>query len=54
MSKIPNDDPAMLVARSVVEAHILHWGMVPHPDYLKEAIAAAIQRAVADALRAPT
>jgi hypothetical protein len=33
------DLPAMKVARAVVEAHIENYGMVPHPDRLKEAIA---------------
>ena len=40
-----NDD-AMKVARAIVEAHINTWGMVPHPDYLKEAIAASLRKVV--------
>ena len=34
-----SDTPAMVTARAVVEAHIEAYGMVPHPDRLKEAIA---------------
>jgi hypothetical protein len=36
------DTPAMKTARAVVEAHIEAYGMVPHPDRLKEAIAKVI------------
>lgn len=35
------DDP-MRRARKLVEAHIADYGMVPHPDKLKEAIAAEL------------
>lgn len=41
----PKDDQAMLSARRMVEDHIRAYGMVPHPDRLKEAIAAALRRA---------
>lgn|SRR3990167_2982296 len=34
----------MLRARHLVEEHIRIWGMVPHPDKLKEAIATAEDR----------
>lgn len=33
---------AMMKARTLVEAHIAAYGMVPHPDSLKEAIAKLI------------
>lgn len=39
------DDKAMLTARRLVEAHIQDYGMVPHPDKMKEAIAKAIEDA---------
>jgi hypothetical protein len=32
-------DAPMSRARALVEAHIADYGMVPHPDKLKEAIA---------------
>lgn len=48
IKKIRNDTPQMLKARAIVEAHISHFGMVPHPDLLKEAIASALQRFNAD------
>lgn len=38
---------AMLIARMIVEAHINTWGMIPHPDFLKESIAASLRRAAA-------
>lgn len=44
-TEIALNDPAMLAARILVEDHIAVWGMVPHPDKLKEAIAAALIRA---------
>lgn len=37
------DDDAMRRARALVEAHIADYGMVPHPDKMKEAIAEAIR-----------
>jgi hypothetical protein len=36
---------AMLTARRIVEQHIETYGMVPHPDKLKEAIATKIASA---------
>jgi hypothetical protein len=38
---------AMMKARKLVEAHIESYGMVPHPDRLKEAIAALIDSEIA-------
>lgn len=43
-----NDSPQMLKARAIVEAHISYFGMVPHPDKLKETIASALQSFNAD------
>lgn len=37
-----NDD-AMMTARQLVENHIRIWGMVPHPDKMKEEIADALR-----------
>ncbi len=31
-------------ARYIVEEHIRHFGMVPHPDTLKKAISKALSR----------
>lgn len=39
-------DMIMRIARRVVEAHIQEYGMVPHPDKMKEAIAAVIRESV--------
>lgn len=39
-----NNSPQMLRASRLVEAHIAAYGMVPHPDKLKEAIASADDR----------
>jgi hypothetical protein len=36
-------DSPMGRARALVEAHIADYGMVPHPDRIKEAIAAELQ-----------
>lgn len=36
------DTSAMMRARKIVEEHITNYGMVPHPDRLKEAIANAL------------
>lgn len=38
---------AMLRARKIVEDHIAVFGMVPHPDKMKEAIAEALEAAAA-------
>lgn len=40
-----NDDEAMLIARQIVENHSYHFGMVPHPDPLKDAIARSLRAA---------
>lgn len=40
---------AMLTARALVERHIFAFGYVPHPDKMKEAIADALSRGVAQA-----
>lgn len=37
-----NKSGPMLCARKIVENHIAVYGMVPHPDKLKEAIASAL------------
>jgi hypothetical protein len=37
-----NNDASMLKARAIVEQHINDFGMVPHPDKIKEAIASAL------------
>ena len=37
-------DRPMLIGRKLVEDHIASYGMVPHPDKLKEAIADAIHK----------
>jgi len=37
-------EQAMLVARRLVEDHIEIYGMVPHPDKLKEAIARELSK----------
>jgi hypothetical protein len=42
---LAKNDEAMLIARTLVEQHIEHWGYVPHPDFLKEAIAAELRKA---------
>lgn len=39
-----NKSAPMLRARRLVESHIAAYGMVPHPDKLKEAIATAEDR----------
>jgi hypothetical protein len=39
------DDEAMLIARALVEEHSYRWGMVPYPDFLKEAVAKALRTA---------
>jgi hypothetical protein len=39
------DDDAMLTARKIVEDHIEFYGMVPHPDRMKERIAGALRNA---------
>ncbi len=38
-------DWADYAASMVVEGHINSWGMVPHPDFLKDAIAANLRAA---------
>ena len=43
--QLPTADDAMRIARMIVEAHINTWGYVPHPDYLKESIAASLAKA---------
>lgn len=43
--ELPKRDDAMLIARRIVEAHINTWGYIPHPDYLKESIAASLAKA---------
>jgi len=43
--KPQKDDAPMRSARALVEAHITDYGMVPHPDKMKEAIAKAIREA---------
>lgn len=40
-----DDDWAMIAARRMVEAHINSWGYVPHPDFLKDMIAAGLRKA---------
>jgi len=30
-------------ASMIVEAHINTWGMIPHPDYIKDSIAASLR-----------
>jgi hypothetical protein len=40
----PFEEKYMPEARYIVEEHIRHFGMVPHPDVLKEAIAKALGR----------
>lgn len=37
------DNDAMLIARKMVEDHIECYGMVPHPDRIKERIAGALR-----------
>jgi hypothetical protein len=37
------DDKQMKMARALVEQHIEAYGYVPHPDKLKEAIAAQLR-----------
>jgi hypothetical protein len=37
------DDDAMLIARKIVEDHIEFYGMVPHPDRIKERISRALR-----------
>jgi len=41
----PKGEKFMPEARYIVEEHIRHFGMVPHPDLLKEAIARALRLA---------
>lgn len=41
-------DGAMLIARRLVEDHIQAYGMVPHPDRMKDAIATVIRRGASD------
>lgn len=36
-------DWADQIASMIVEAHINTWGMVPHPDYMKESVAASLR-----------
>lgn len=36
-------DWADQAASMIVEAHINTWGMVPHPDYIKESVAASLR-----------
>ena len=38
-------DWADFAASRMVEAHINSWGMVPHPDFLKDMIAAGLRAA---------
>lgn len=45
-------DSPMGRARALVEAHIADYGMVPHPDKIKEAIAAELGSISADRARA--
>ena len=45
MRLLPTADQAMKIARMIVEAHINYWGYIPHPDRLKESIAASLARA---------
>lgn len=40
----PGDEKYMPEARFIVEEHIRHFGMVPHPDTLKTAISRALGR----------
>ncbi len=40
------DDRAMIAARLLVEDHIQEYGMVPHPDKMKEAIAKVLRDSV--------
>lgn len=43
MTKDELDNDAMLIARKMVEDHIECYGMVPHPDRIKERIAGALR-----------
>ena len=38
-------DWADIAASRMVEAHINSWGMVPHPDFMKDMIAAGLRAA---------
>jgi hypothetical protein len=44
MKRDVDDEKYMPEARYIVEEHIRHFGMVPHPDVLKAAIAKALGR----------
>jgi len=45
MTDTRSRDWADIAASRMVEAHINSWGMVPHPDFLKDMIAAALREA---------
>jgi len=42
--QLSDDEKYLPEARYIVEEHIRHFGMVPHPDVLKAAIATALSR----------